>query len=135
MLASDLPADVEITELDGEVTAVLSQLQKADVAVLVDACRCGASAGTVLRFDAVAERLPEDGFTVSTHGVSVTNALELARTLGDLPAVCIVYGIEGKQFDPGATVSAPVASAVREVAQRVRREFQNLQANDGHTDA
>jgi len=135
MLAGQLPADVEIAELDGEVTAVLNQLQNADVAVLVDACRCGAPAGSVLHFDALEQRLPPDAFAVSTHGIGIANALELARVLGDLPAVCIVYGIEGEHFDPGAVLSAPVASAVREVAQRVCAEFQNLEANHRQTNA
>lgn len=135
MLAGELPADVEIVELDGEVTALLNRLQQADVAVLVDACCYGAPAGSVQRFDVAAQRLPQDGFAVSTHGVSVADALELARTLGELPAVCIVYGIEGGQFDAGAELSAPVAAVVREVAQSVRAEFERLQANGGLIDA
>ena len=134
-LAGQLPEDVEIVELDGEMTSVLDKLHNADVAVLVDACRGGASAGSVLRFDAVEQRLPADAFAVSSHGVSVANALELARALGDLPAVCIVYGIEGSHFNPGAALSAPVAMAVREVAQRVCAEFQDLQANDRQVNA
>jgi hydrogenase maturation protease len=134
-LANQLPVDVEVAELDGEVTAVLDRLQSADVAILVDACRCGVPAGTVLRFDVAADSLPRDGFAVSTHGVDVANALELARALGDLPAVCIVYGIEGQDFDPGAPVSAPVAIAVRDVAQRILVEFQNLRANSRRIDA
>ena len=128
MLAGQLPADVEIAELGGEMTAVLDKLENADVAVLVDACRGGAPAGSVLRFDAVEHGLPSDAFAVSSHGVSVANALELARALGDLPAVCIVYGIEGIRFDPGAALSAPVTEAVREVARRVYAEFHGVQA-------
>ena len=135
MLAGELPADVEIAELDGEVTAVLNRLQQADIAVLVDACCCGAPAGSVRRFDIAAQGLPQEGFTVSTHGVSVADALELARTLGELPAVCIVYGIEAGRFDAGADLSAPVATAVQEVAQSVRAEFERLQANGRLIDA
>ncbi|MGD2141217.1 MAG: hydrogenase maturation protease [Burkholderiales bacterium] len=129
MLKGQLPANVNIVELDGEVTAVLSRLQEADVAVLVDACNCGAPAGDVLRFDVAAQCLPQHGFAVSTHGVDIANALELARTLGDLPEVCIVYGIEGQQFGPGSALSAPVAEAVREVAQRVLGDFERLRSN------
>lgn len=135
MVADELPANVEIAELDGEVTSVLSYLQQADVAVLVDACRCGVPAGSVQRFDLAARRLPQDGFAVSTHGVSIANALELARTLGELPAICIVYGIEAEGFDPGADLSAPVASVLPEVARRVRAEFEHLQVNGGPIDA
>jgi hydrogenase maturation protease len=134
-LANQLPVGVKVAELDGEVTSVLGRLQGADVAILVDACRCGAPAGTVLRFDVAVDSLPREGFAVSTHGVDVANALELARALGDLPAVCIVYGIEGQDFDPGAPVSAPVATAVHDVARRILADFTNLRANSGRIDA
>jgi hydrogenase maturation protease len=135
MLAGELPADVAIAELDGEVTSVLSCLQAADAAVLVDACSGGAAAGSVVRYDVVEQPLPEREFAVSTHGVSVASALELARALGDLPQTCIVYGIEGECFDAGAGLSAPVATAVREAARRVRAEFEHLQLNSGPVDA
>lgn len=122
-LAGEFPGHVAIAELDGEATAVLDELEGAEAAILVDACRSGASAGTVQRFDVVSGPLPQATFSVSTHGTGLADAVELARALGDLPAVCIVYAIEGQQFETGSAMSAAVAAAVEEVAKRVRAEL------------
>ena len=129
-LAGELSEDIEVLQLSGEASEVVSQLQGAEAAILVDASSSGAPAGSVQRFDAVAEPLPGELFAVSTHGVGVADAIELARALGDLPAVCVVYAIEGKCFDPGEPVSAPVAAAVPKVAALVQCEFEEWAARE-----
>jgi hydrogenase maturation protease len=122
-LRGKLPADVAIAEHDGESTALLALLDGADTAILIDACVSGAPAGTVRRFDASASPLPEAKFSVSTHGLGLAEAIELARALRALPRRCIVYTIEGRAFDPGAPLSPAVAAAVGETSERVRAEF------------
>jgi hydrogenase maturation protease len=78
-LAGELPGDIEVLQLSGEATELVSQLQGAQAVILVDASSSGAPAGTVQRFDVVAEPLPRELFAVSTHGVGVADAIELAR--------------------------------------------------------
>ena len=129
-LAGELPGDIEVLQLSGEAAELVSQLQGAQAVILVDASSSGAPAGTVQRFDVVAEPLPRELFAVSTHGVGVADAIELARALGDLPAVCIVYAIEAKCFDAGEPLSAPVTAALPEVAARVRAEFEQLASRE-----
>ena len=128
-LKGTLSREVAIVHSAGELTQVLSQLQTADAAILVDASSSGAAAGTVRRFDVVAKPLPRELFAVSTHGVGVADAIELARVLGDLPAICIVYAIEGQQFDAGSPLSAPVAAALPQVVERVRAELEQLRTS------
>ena len=128
--AGELSEDIEVLQLSGEATELVSQLQGVEVAILVDACSSGAPAGTVQRFDVNDQSLPRELFAVSTHGVGVADAIELARALGDLPAVCVVYAIEGKCFDPGEPVSAPVAAAVPKVAALVQCEFEEWAARE-----
>ena len=48
---------------------------------------------------------------------------ELARSLGKLPERLIVYGIEAKQFDPGADLSEEARKGVDEVVQRIEEEL------------
>jgi hydrogenase maturation protease len=129
-LAGKLSEGIELLQLPGEATEIVCQLQGAEAVILVDASSSGALAGTVQRFDVVAEPLPRELFAVSTHGVGVADAIELARVLGDLPAVCIVYAIEAKHFDAGEPLSAPVVAAVSEVAARVRAEFERIAARE-----
>jgi len=115
---------VELLEQDGEVTALLACLEGSSTAFLVDACRSGAAAGTVQRFDVGKAPLPRVGFGLSSHGLGLAEALELARVLGRLPPNCIVYAIEGSAFEPGEPLSPCVAAAVAAVAARLQGEMQ-----------
>lgn len=123
LLRRALPAEVEIAEHDGEAAALLSRLEGAAAAFLVDACVSGAPPGTVRRFDAALSALPHDAFGLSTHGLGLAGAVELARALGQLPRCCVVYAIEGEFFAPGAPLSPPVSVAVAEVAWRLAAEI------------
>jgi hydrogenase maturation protease len=123
MLRSASPDSVEIVEQDGEATSLLKHLDGAAAAFLVDACISGVPAGTVRRFDVGAGPLPQAAFGLSTHGFGLAEAIELARALGQLPPVCIVYAIEGSTFEAGAPLSPPVAAAVAVVVRQLRCEI------------
>ena len=114
----------EVVELDGEATAILSKFENADAVYVIDACVSGAPAGTVHRFDAGEGPLPEAFSDVSTHGFGLAAAVELARTLGQLPPRTIVYAIEGESFEPGAPLSRDVAAATVIAADRIRLEIE-----------
>ena len=115
--------DVEIIEEDGEATRVLARLEGADAAFIVDACASGASPGEIHRIDIGAGPLPLTGFSASTHGFGLAEAVELARALGALPPRCVVYAIEGATFDIGAPLSPAVATAVEIIAARLRADI------------
>ena len=103
-------------ELEGDPSALLELFDGLDAAVVVDAVRSGAAAGTVRRFDAAAGPLPATlRSSTSTHLVGIADAIELARVLGRLPGVLVVYAIEGERFDLGAPVSPAVAAALERV--------------------
>jgi hydrogenase maturation protease len=127
-LSGPLPAGVAVVRESGEATALLARLRSADAVYLVDACASGAPAGTVQRFDATAAPLPQALFGVSTHGFGLAEAVELARTLGELPPTCIIYAIEGGAFDLGAPMSPAVVSAVAEVAERLGADLTSVQS-------
>jgi hydrogenase maturation protease len=81
-------------------------------AIVVDAAASGAPPGTVRRFDAAAGPLPAGAALSSTHAFSVSDAIELARALGRLPARLEVIAVEGEDFTTGHGLTAAVASAV-----------------------
>lgn len=118
-----LPETVEVTEADGEMTDLLGRLEQADAAFVIDACRSGAPAGTLHRFDVAAAPLPQNGFCLSSHGLGLHAAVELARALDQLPGRCVVYAVEGGSFEAGAPLSPAVAAAAAEAAERVRAEI------------
>ena len=122
-LRATMPADVAIAEADGETTSLLALLDGAAATFWVDACASGAPAGTIRRFDLAEDRLPPTASAVSSHGIGLAEALELARVLGQLPARCVVYAIEGQSFAAGVGLSPAVERAVVEVVQRLCSEL------------
>jgi hydrogenase maturation protease len=118
-LRGRLPAAVRLESESGEAASLLARIEGEPFVFLVDACTSGATPGAVHRFDASGAPLPAGRHGLSTHGVGLAEALELARALGTLPARCIVYAIEGIVFAVGAPVSAAVAAAVPLVANRL----------------
>jgi hydrogenase maturation protease len=126
LLRDDPPPGVELIEQDGEVSSLLACFDGVPVVYLIDACLSGAPAGAVHRFDATAEPLPQDMFSLSTHGMGLAEAIELARSLGQLPERCIVYAIEGLAFAPGTPLSPPVVAAIAGVGDRIRAEIDGV---------
>jgi hydrogenase maturation protease len=123
LLAGTLPQDVGIVTHDGETTGLVAKLDGVTAAFLVDACASSAPAGTIRRFDVAETRLPRAEFGLSSHGLGLAEAIELARALGLLPPICVVYAIEGQSFAIGAPLSPKVVTAVAAVAARLRGEI------------
>jgi hydrogenase maturation protease len=116
------PTGVTILEESGEGTGLMQAWQGAAWVMLVDAVRSGASPGTIHRLDARAAPLPMGFFHYSTHAFSVAEAVELARSLDELPAHLVVYGIEGANFAAGIDLSPAVEQAVEAVVERLAEE-------------
>jgi len=125
-LRGRVPPGVRVVVHDGEPAGLIERWHEARAVVLVDAVVSGAPAGTVRRFEAHAEPLPAAAFGPSTHAMGIAEAVELARALGDLPDVAVVYGLEGEAFEPGAAMSEAVGRAIDDVAGRVLAELEAL---------
>lgn len=121
---------VKVVEHGGEATALVAQMDGAASVFLIDASASDAPAGTIRRFDVSAAPVPDVALGLSTHGCGLAMAIELARTLGQLPRRCIIYAIEGASFATGAPLSPLVAAGIAEVVGRVRAEIAGC-ANQG----
>jgi len=124
-LRGRLPNDVRIVESEQEPTRLIDAWDGAEIAVVVDAVASGGEPGTLHRFDASEEPVPERLFRSSTHSFGVGEAIELARALGRLPGRVIVYGIEGAAFEAGEGLSDEVAQAVKRTAAALLADIGN----------
>jgi len=105
----------------GEAADLIEAWSKSDDVIVIDAVVSGAPAGAVHVWDG--QNLPTFAMSAeSTHGLGIAQAIKLARALNRLPSRLRVYGIEGKSFDMGSSVSPEVERAVEEVAKRIARE-------------
>lgn len=109
-------------ESDGDATTLIDAWSHGSRVIIIDAISSGAQPGTIHRFDTLTQQLPASYSFSSTHAFGVAEAIQLARTLDQLPASLMVYGIEGKHFAAGTELSPEVEHAVQEVVELVSRE-------------
>lgn len=103
-----------------EPSRLIEHWSGADSVVVVDAVRTGRPAGSVLVHDATDEPLPVCG-SVGTHGVDLATVVELARTLGVLPARLVLVLVEAASTGIGESLSPAARAAVLPAAEAVRR--------------
>ena len=112
-----------VHESSGETFALMELWNGADAVLLADAMRSGAEPGVVSRFDVSDEPLPAAFRNCSTHAFGVAEAVELARSLGNLPPRAIVFGVEGVSFEHGAPLSPEAAAGAENAADRILEEL------------
>jgi hydrogenase maturation protease len=115
-LRESAPPGLRVLEREGEPLDLLEVWADAEEAIVVDAVRSGAAAGTIHRIEATERPLPVESFNASSHLVGMVDAVELARALGRLPDRLLVLGIEGRRFETGAPLSPEVERAVETLA-------------------
>ena len=128
-----IPAEIQ----PGSAFELVESWYKDEDVMLVDAVVTGSPLGTIHVFKGKPLKVPSNP-QVSSHGFGVAEAINLARILQLLPRTLTVYGIEGKNFGIGETVSPEVLQSVEEVAQQIavsvsQAEAHNLQISSSRS--
>lgn len=115
---------VKIIEGVSDGTTLMELWAGSPLTVLIDSVFANGEAGSIYRFDALNEKIPEDYFVgYSTHAFSIVETIELAKALSSLPQKLIVYGIEGRSFEPGENMTEEVHEAVSKVVTMIELEI------------
>ena len=107
-----------MVEQSGEGTSLMEAWKDCDHVLIIDAVSSGARPGIIHRMDA-SEPIPSKFFSCSTHNFGVAEAIELGRTLNQLPAHLKLFGIEGKNFEHGELLSPELEPTVNPVADEI----------------
>ncbi len=116
---------MDIKEQSGEGTSLMEVWKDCDRVFIVDAVSSGAPCGSIHRLNA-SESIPSRFFSCSTHNFGVAEAIELARTLNQLPEHLQLFGIEGKNFEPGEVLSPEVESAIELVTDEIFQSISSI---------
>lgn len=117
----------DVLELEGAAAELIEVLGSYEAVVVVDAVRSPTSeVGHIHRFEAGQGPLPTKLRSVSSHGFGVGEAIELARALGRLPGVVIVYGIESEAFEPGTDPGPAVSGALGHLTEVIVADVRAL---------
>jgi hydrogenase maturation protease len=110
----------------GDMLALIDDWDSAEAVVLIDAAAPNTRAGQIHRVDVALSAPPAEltltPSSTSTHAFGVVEAIELARTLGRLPARFTLFAIEGGCFEAGGPMTPAVAAAAAAVTQSVLQE-------------
>lgn len=129
-LKGDLPAGARAVELTGDQTYLLELMRFTDAMIIVDAVQSPAPAGTVFRIDAGHGPVPKEFLPFSTHSFDSVNAAELARALGSLPALTLIYGIVGREFSYTTKLTAEVAEAVEIAKEKILMDIDHIMSTE-----
>jgi len=121
-LAHRVGGRAQVVECPGDVTDLLELWSDREAVIVVDGVRSGRPPGTVVRFEIGPNGLPTLGPT-STHGLSLSEAVGLGRTLGRFPRRLVVYGIEVEDVGMRDGLTPRVALGVAEAASRIAEEL------------
>jgi hydrogenase maturation protease len=118
--------ELAILERAGDMLGLIDDWTDHHGVVLIDAASLVTTAGAIHRIDLLREPLPVGLSLASTHAFGLADAVELARTLDQLPERLIVYAVEGCRFEPGAPQSPEVVAAAERVVTQVVLEVSKL---------
>ena len=121
-----LPKNAKIIEESGEGASLMNAWSDVDGVIIIDAVKSGALPGRIHQLDATKETVPTGYFNYSSHAFGVAEAIEISRTLGNLPATLHIYGIEGKSFSSGTELSPEVRRSAEEVKDRILQDVNSF---------
>lgn len=114
---------VRVLELTAEPSDLIDAWRGARRVYVIDCAAPVGQPGTIRRFAAHDTPLPASLGAVSSHGMGLVAAIELARALDELPDRLIVYAIEGTAFAAGARPHPTVRKAAGDVARAICGEL------------
>jgi len=119
-----LPDNVEIIEAGVGGMAILSWIEDADKAVIVDAVQTGNEPpGTVYEFTD-RELPPSDMFMLSLHDLNLVDTINVGRIVQKMPGEIVIIGVEVKRVAEFTRELTPeVEGAIPEVLDLVLKEL------------
>ena len=125
--AMDVAPAVTFKTMPRPDVSLLNSFSGNDMLIVVDAVVSGSLPGTVHRQIWQPGSLDSRGVErASSHGFGVPEVLNLAKTLGQLPAQVILWGIEAASTEPGQGLSPSVETAVPDIVDQLHKELQML---------
>lgn len=98
---------------------LLSEIERDSALIAIDAMEMGAEPGTVRLFFGADMDRALSGFKTTAHEVALSDLLQAAMLSGILPDRRALVGIQPGEVGLGLEMTAPVAAAVVEAADRI----------------
>lgn len=119
-LEGQVHGSIQLSKQRGDIAELLDVFSTSQTVFLVDACL--STEGGWQRIDLCRQPLPEENTQTSTHGLSVAQAIALAKNLEIMPPKLILYAIAGDQYGVGGRLSPHVEKSVKQVVKEILNE-------------
>lgn len=100
---------------------LIELMNEASTIFIIDAVKSNSKPGTIFRFKN--NEIFESENRLSTHGIGISQALQLGYALDALPDNIILYGVGVDIIEFGTTLSQPVERAIIKVVTRLKNEI------------
>jgi hydrogenase maturation protease len=110
-----------IREHHYDVGELLHIWMKYKSVIIIDAVSSGAKSGSIHKFNLSEGQPAETDVHRTSHSIGFSKLIELSRTINRIPERIVLYGIEGKNFDHGITLSKEVAASAKKLAHEIAR--------------
>jgi hydrogenase maturation protease len=105
-------------ELASTPADLLGFAEKQQRLIVIDACRGLGGVGSIVRLTWPSPRI-EHARHAWGHNITLDQALSIAQNMGNLPAVCELWCIEGGRFELGQPLLPEVESSAEQVAAEI----------------
>lgn len=114
---------VKIIGVDTSFDELIQIWGNYDLVIFIDAIKSGEKPGKIYRLKFGVDEIPTKLEFFSTHSVGLIEYIEIAKALGKLPGELIIYGIVGKDFNVGSSISREVKVSCKKVAREILAEI------------
>jgi len=122
----DFQENVELADLGTPGLDLPLYLSGATAVILIDSARFDGEPGSFRRFQKQdLLRIPLHT-RIDPHSPALRESISLVELMGTMPRELLLIGVQGRCFDPGATLSTAVRQSVPQVVDAVRRELYEL---------
>lgn len=119
--------ELELIDAGSDALGVLEYFENKQRVLLIDACLMGRKPGTIIGFEPAEAQLILNQDPLSLHGLGLSEALEMARSLKLLPEELKIYGIEPDYMQFEEQLSPAMAEALESVVSKVQNELQKVE--------
>jgi hydrogenase maturation protease len=123
LLEEELPEGSKVLEVEASILDALSDLEKSDRLIVIDAIKAQGIPGTIYRLCIERCNSPQD--IDSVHNFDIFAVLALSGR--NKPAEVIALGIEPAKLDPSTELSPEVSKALPFLVESVKRELTGKQ--------
>ena len=121
--------EIELLEAGLDGLSLLDDFAAIERGIVIDAVQSSHDAGTIIRLEIPRDLNQLSEFTwssktSSTHAFGLEEALTLGNTLGMLPPLLTIYGIELGQLTQGGPLSAKVSESIETVVAQIMNELE-----------